>query len=505
MQTNKDQSQELDQVKRISAKKAALEYEQDELSSDQVKKNTRIALDLERLPPTLRFEYTDDASQKSAASNTSIPISKSDFDGKASQEGAASNTACDPFRYAQLTLLDQTKLPGQTSFITSSNWHEVIDAIAELKVRGAPAIGIAGAAALALAACDLALLAIKDSQADKLQAADDNSGKNRLLEEAASRFDGACISSLNEYLDCLKTAAKRIEAVRPTAVNLKWALKRAMDTAEELCKKTEQATQTQTQTQAQAQAQVQSQTQSQTQALTQSQTRNSRKTLQQLTLEVRDSLFSLVNLLLEEDETCCRSIGAAGAKLLKPASRVLTHCNAGSLATAFYGTALGVIYSAAQEGKIAQVYADETRPVGQGARLTTWELSQAGVPVTLICDNMAASLMAKDEIDAVIVGADRIAANGDTANKIGTYGVAVLANYHHIPFYVAAPLSTIDPHCATGEDIPIEQRAAEEVLPQAIEGVQVYNPAFDVTPAKLISAIITEKGIYAPQNICEAI
>ena len=196
------------------------------------------------------------------------------------------------------------------------------------------------------------------------------------------------------------------------------------------------------------------------------------------------------------DEATNRKIGAYGAELLKPNSTVLTHCNAGSLATVFYGTALGVIYAAAEQGKIARVYADETRPVGQGARLTAWELAQVGIPVTLECDNMAGALMQTGKVDAVIVGADRIAKNGDTANKIGTYSLAVLARYHHIPFYVAAPTSTVDLSMAMGASIPIEQRSATEVLSCPFEGVSVYNPAFDVTPAELISAWITEKGVF---------
>ncbi|WP_349101259.1 S-methyl-5-thioribose-1-phosphate isomerase [Eggerthella lenta] len=196
-----------------------------------------------------------------------------------------------------------------------------------------------------------------------------------------------------------------------------------------------------------------------------------------------------------------RASSSNGAALLRQGSRVLTHCNAGSLATAFYGTALGVVYAAAEQGKIERVYADETRPVGQGARLTSWELARAGVPCTLVCDNMAASLMAKGEVDAVIVGADRIAANGDAANKIGTYGVAVLARHHGIPFYVAAPTSTIDPAIADGSGIPIEERDASEVLPVAIEGVDVWNPAFDVTPAGLITRIVTERGAFEPDKL----
>ena len=211
--------------------------------------------------------------------------------------------------------------------------------------------------------------------------------------------------------------------------------------------------------------------------------------------------FNLVKRMEAEDEAANRAIGQHGAALLGAGSRVLTHCNAGSLAVCFYGTALGVVYTAAAQGKVERVYADETRPVGQGARLTTWELARAGVPTTLICDNMAASLMAQGRVDAVVVGADRIARNGDTANKIGTYGLAVLAKEHGIPFYVAAPLSTVDSTLADGSGIVIEQRAASEVLPQAIEGVDVWNPAFDVTPARFISKIVTEKGACAPAEL----
>ena len=203
---------------------------------------------------------------------------------------------------------------------------------------------------------------------------------------------------------------------------------------------------------------------------------------------VADALFAEAKRMEAEDEAANRAIGAHGAALLRQGSRVLTHCNAGSLATAFYGTALGVVYAAAEQGKIERVYADETRPVGQGARLTSWELARAGVPCTLVCDNMAASLMAKGEVDAVIVGADRIAANGDAANKIG-------------PFYVAAPTSTIDPAIADGSGIPIEERDASEVLPVAIEGVEVWNPAFDVTPAGLITRIVTERGAFEPDKL----
>ena len=199
----------------------------------------------------------------------------------------------------------------------------------------------------------------------------------------------------------------------------------------------------------------------------------------------------------------CRAIGAAGAALIRDGQGVLTHCNAGGLATADYGTALAVLFRAAEQGRRFQVYADETRPLLQGARLTAWELQQRGIDVTLICDNMAAQVMKEGRVQLVVVGADRIAANGDTANKIGTYGVALLARAHGIPFYVAAPSSTFDLSLPNGDAIPIEQRDAREVThgfgrQTAPDGVKVYNPAFDVTPAQLIAGIITEKGLITP-------
>jgi methylthioribose-1-phosphate isomerase len=204
-----------------------------------------------------------------------------------------------------------------------------------------------------------------------------------------------------------------------------------------------------------------------------------------------------------EDRRLCARIGRAGAPLLKGGARVLTHCNAGALATAGTGTALAVIYEAARRGRRPRVWVDETRPLLQGARLTMWELMRAGVPATLITDSMAASLMRGGQVDLVIVGADRIAANGDTANKIGTYGLAALARAHRIPFYVAAPSSTFDPAARDGRDIPIEERGAEEVAAPggvrwAPAGAVVYNPAFDVTPARLITAFVTERGVLRP-------
>ncbi|HOA43240.1 MAG TPA: S-methyl-5-thioribose-1-phosphate isomerase [Bacillota bacterium] len=220
--------------------------------------------------------------------------------------------------------------------------------------------------------------------------------------------------------------------------------------------------------------------------------------------DIKRALLDEANLIRQEDEDVCRSIGEHGLTLLKPGMGLLTHCNAGTIATAKYGTALAPIYLGQERGYNFKVFADETRPLLQGARLTTWELMQAGVDVTLICDNMASIVMKNGWIDAVLVGCDRVAANGDAANKIGTSGVAILAKEYDIPFYVHAPLSTIDMKTKTGKDIHIELRPGEEIYkawyekPMAPEGVKTYNPAFDVTDAKYITAIITEKGIVYP-------
>ncbi|MGF6190219.1 S-methyl-5-thioribose-1-phosphate isomerase [Serratia sp. 2723] len=217
---------------------------------------------------------------------------------------------------------------------------------------------------------------------------------------------------------------------------------------------------------------------------------------------------------VEEDRTLCDRIADNGAEWVKPGSRLLTHCNTGGLATAGVGTAIGVLLRAHQQGKIAQVWVDETRPLLQGGRLTAWELGELGIPYRLICDSMAASLMATGQVDAVWVGADRIAANGDVANKIGTYSLAVLAHYHRIPFYVAAPHTTHDPHCPNGAAIPIEQRAAEEIT--GVSGsfgscqwaplnAPTYNPAFDVTPAALISGWVLDSGVITPEQVADGI
>jgi methylthioribose-1-phosphate isomerase len=236
-------------------------------------------------------------------------------------------------------------------------------------------------------------------------------------------------------------------------------------------------------------------------------TERMKKTLQvherQEPKQLAKTLLEEAQRILEEDKDTCRRMAEFGAALIAPGSRVMTHCNAGGLATAGYGTALGVIYRAHEQGKIKEVFAGETRPLLQGARLTCWELKEAGVPVTLVCDTMAGSVLKQKGIDLVLVGADRIAANGDTANKIGTYNLAVLAKHHKIPFYIAAPWSTIDLSISDGSQIPIEERDSKEIThwggkQWAPEGINVWNPAFDVTPAEFITAFITEKGILKP-------
>ena len=319
-----------------------------------------------------------------------------------------------------LVLLDQTRLPGEVVNVACRDVEAVATAIEELKVRGAPAIGVAAAYGVAIGAW-----------------------------EAMSADEEA-------FRDAVLSAIDRLAGTRPTAVNLFWALHQMRAIVDD----------------------------------------NAQASRQELYGLLRDE----ANRLCEEDKAICRRLGQHGATLLNDGNRILTHCNAGALATTGYGTALGVIYAATEEGKRLQVFADETRPLLQGSRLTAWELMQRGVDVTVICDSMAGSVMRHKDIDCVIVGADRIAANGDVANKIGTYGVAVLAAEHDIPFYVAAPISTVDMELATGAEIPIEERRPEEVSQgmgarTAPEGIHIYNPAFDVTPNRFVSAIITEYGV----------
>lgn len=265
--------------------------------------------------------------------------------------------------------------------------------------------------------------------------------------------------SIEKSIEALKLAREYLASSRPTAVNLFWALNRVWQAAVSV------------------------------------------ETLQQL----REIILSEANAIYQEDVDMCRKIGQHGEKFIKDDAGILTHCNAGALATAGQGTALSPMFKAHKKGRKFSVFADETRPLLQGARLTAWELKQAGIDVTVICDNMAGWLMKQGKINAVITGADRIAANGDTANKIGTYSLSILAREHGVPFYIAAPSSTFDLKIKSGAEIPIEQRAAEEVITfagiqTAPAGVDVYNPAFDVTQAQDIAAIITEKGIIEKPN-----
>lgn len=323
-----------------------------------------------------------------------------------------------------LVLIDQTLLPTEFKEIVCRNVESVWEAIKTLRVRGAPAIGVAAAYGVCVG-----------------------------LQTAALVDDAAFFERFNDVLNYLATS-------RPTAVNLFWALDRMRRVGESLRGK-----------------------------------RPAR--------EVAQRLFDEARAIEEEDRRTCRELGRHGVPILADGSGVLTHCNAGGLATADYGTALAVMFAAAEAGRRLQVYADETRPLLQGARLTAWELKQRGIPVTLICDSMAAQVMREGRVQAVIVGADRIASNGDTANKIGTYGVAVLAAHHRIPFYVAAPTSTFDFAIGSGAEIPIEHRDPREVThgfgrQTAPDGIDVYNPAFDVTPSELIAAFITERGVIHP-------
>lgn len=320
-------------------------------------------------------------------------------------------------------LIDQTKLPNELAYIECRTKEDIWAAIKTLQIRGAPAIGISAAFGVYLG----------------------------MKEKEAKDYD--------EFKNELDNVISYLRSVRPTAVNLNWALSRMKKAVEE--NKTGNIA-------------------------------NLKKTLLLESLKI-----------LEEDKKICRKMAESGYSLIPDNSAILTHCNAGGLATADYGTALGVLFYAKEKGRKFHVYVDETRPVLQGARLTAWELMQAGISCTLICDNMSASLMKKEKISLVIVGADRIACNGDTANKIGTYSIACLADFHKIPFYVAAPRSTFDVDMKDGDSIPIEERDPKEIKYIggrliAPEKVDVYNPAFDVTPNRLITAFITEMGIINP-------
>ncbi|MFV0430659.1 MAG: S-methyl-5-thioribose-1-phosphate isomerase [Alphaproteobacteria bacterium] len=319
-----------------------------------------------------------------------------------------------------LLLLDQTRLPNETLIEEQKTAEQVYDSIKQLKVRGAPAIGVAGAYGLIV-------------------------GLRPFIQEPLSTFQEK-IQSIAAYLD----------SSRPTAVNLNWALERLKSKAV-----TKQPSSSK---------------------------------------ELWDILEKEAIAIHNEDKQLSMGIAENGLPLIKPDMGIITHCNAGSLATSILGTATAPMYLAKEKGIHFRVYSDETRPLLQGARLTSWELHKAGIDVTLICDNMAASMMKEGLIDIAIVGTDRVAANGDVANKIGTFGLAIMAKYFNIPFYVAVPSSTIDLNTKTGDDIPIEERDGEEVRyfgerRTALQEVKVRNPAFDVTPHDLVSGFITEKAI----------
>ncbi|PCL90661.1 S-methyl-5-thioribose-1-phosphate isomerase [Paenibacillus lautus] len=321
-----------------------------------------------------------------------------------------------------LVLLDQRLLPEEIVYLKLYTPEEVWEGIHSMKVRGAPAIGIAAAFGAVLGGMQV-------------------------------RADGR-----EDWLQQVAKTCAYLATSRPTAVNLFWALDRIKLAAEKLAASDLD------------------------------------------TAGLNAALLAEAEAIRAEDEDVCRRIGENALPFFRDGMGVLTHCNAGGLATAKYGTALAPMYLAHEQGLNIKVFADETRPVLQGARLTAFELQQAGIDVTLLADNMAAMVMSKGWIQAVIVGTDRVAANGDVANKIGTYGVAVLAKAHGIPFYVACPLSTIDLNTKTGADIPIEERPAEEITEgfgkrTAPQGVKVYNPAFDITPNEYVTAIITEKGV----------
>lgn len=325
-----------------------------------------------------------------------------------------------------VTIIDQTRLPVELVYDRIERIEEMREALAHLKVRGAPAIGVAAAFGLFLGVRDVS---------DKTSGAD---------------FQ----KKIGEKADFLASA-------RPTAVNLFWAIGRMKAKALELVLR--------------------------------------KRPIPEIKQRLLDEAFAI----LEEDRLMCRKIGELGASLLHDTKAILTHCNAGGLATSEYGTALAPVYVAAEQGRLIHVFADETRPLLQGSRITAFELKEAGIPVTVICDNMAATVMAHGWVGAVLVGADRIASNGDTANKIGTYGLALLAKAHGLPFYIAAPSSTLDLNLKTGQEIPIEERSGREIThgfgrQTAPDGIQIFNPAFDVTPASLITAFITDRGVLKP-------
>ncbi len=338
------------------------------------------------------------------------------------------------YRDGRLKFLDQTLLPGKEEYIEIKCKEDVWEAIKKLRVRGAPAIGVAAAYGLAV-------------------------------------VTRAKVSNIKDYVKLIGETGEYLKTSRPTAVNLAWAVDRMNKVLNDAMRP---------------------------------EAGYALRSCELTVTEAEQLMLEEAERIRQEDEDACRAMGEYGLSLLKPGMGILTHCNAGTIATARYGTCLAPIYLGTEKGYNFKVFADETRPLLQGARLTSWELDRAGIDVTLICDNMAQTVMHKGWIDAVVVGCDRMAANGDGANKIGTAGVAILAKEFDIPFYMYVPTSTIDLDTPTGDNIPIELRDGDEIKkmwyrePMAPERVRTFDPSFDVTPAKYITAVITEKGIVSP-------
>lgn len=338
------------------------------------------------------------------------------------------------YRDGRLKFLDQTLLPGKEEYIEIKCKEDVWEAIKKLRVRGAPAIGVAAAYGLAV-------------------------------------VTRAKVSNIKDYAKLIGETGEYLKTSRPTAVNLAWAVDRMNKVLNDAMRP---------------------------------EAGYALRSCELTVTEAERLMLEEAERIRQEDEDACRAMGEYGLSLLKPGMGILTHCNAGTIATARYGTCLAPIYLGTEKGYNFKVFADETRPLLQGARLTSWELDRAGIDVTLICDNMAQTVMRKGWIDAVVVGCDRMAANGDGANKIGTAGVAILAKEFGIPFYMYVPTSTIDLDTPTGDNIPIELRDGDEIKkmwyrePMAPERVRTFDPSFDVTPAKYITAVITEKGIVSP-------
>lgn len=358
-------------------------------------------------------------------------------------------TAIPTVRFAggRMRIIDQVQLPGRYEIVSLDTVDGVCDAIKRLRVRGAPAIGVAAAYGL--------LVAVEEKWGRNARMFD--SGISDDGEERAPRLDMPGRIDTGELKAALDNAAQRIVSTRPTAVNLAWAVNRMRrvweneNDSHEICRR----------------------------------------------------LITEADAILREDLEMGRAMTSNGAALLTDGDRVLTHCNTGGLAAGGIGTALGVVFAAVANGARVSVFADETRPLLQGARLTAWECRERGIPATVLVDGAAAPLLASGQVSCVMVGADRIARNGDTANKIGTLGLAIAARQFDVPFYVVAPTSTIDRSLADGSMIPVEHRASGEVthiagVPHTPSAVSVYNPAFDVTPAQFITAIVTERGVHRP-------